>query len=238
MKRLALALGLLAPAAVWASSFDLNSLQNLNQGEFRQLSQDLGATLSYKPLEPADPLGIAGIDLGVAVSLTPLANVGAVREAVGGSTPYNTLPVPSVRVEKGLPANVDFGVMYSRIPSSNVNLWGGELKWAVLPGGIALPAVALRGSVTRVDGVSQLTFESYGADLMISKGFLNVTPYGGLGMVWTRSSTDGLPLSAEDLGQQKLFVGVDLNLGLCNLVAEADTTGGIKTYSAKLGFRF
>jgi hypothetical protein len=242
MKRLPLCAGLaatclLAPGA-WAAGFDITDLQSLNQGQFRQLSQDLGAALSYKPLAPAEALGITGFDIGVALTGTTLDNKASVQSAIGNSTIYSTLPVPTLRVIKGLPYNVDVGAMYARIPSSGINLYGADVKWAVLPGGIALPAVALRGSVTRVDGISQLGFETYGLDVSVSQDFVVATPYAGVGLVWSRSATDGLALAQENLTQQKLFGGVDFNLGLTNLVFEVDSTGGIHSYSAKLGFRF
>jgi hypothetical protein len=231
MKRLLLSTGLAIPAvlapgaAAWASGFDITDLQSLNQGQFRQLSQDLGAALSYKPLAPAESLGITGFDIGVALTGTVLDNKPAVQQAIGGSTVYSVLPVPTLRAIKGLPFNIDVGAMYARVPSSGINLYGADVKWAVLPGDIGLPAVALRGSVTRVDGVSQLGFETYGVDVSVSQDFVIATPYAGLGVVWSRTATDGLPLAQENLAQQKVFGGVDFNLGVAN-------------FSAKLGFRF
>jgi len=239
MKRILAALGLsVLGTGAMASSFELTGLQNLSQAEFHQLAQDLGAALSYKPLEPADPLGITGVDFGAAVSLTPLANTSAVQKAISNSTVFSTLPVPTLRIAKGLPYNVDVGALYARVPSSGINLYGGELKWAVLPGGIALPAVALRADVTRINGVNQLGFETIGADVSISKGFLFATPYLGVGTVHSRSATAGLALTQVNLTQGKVFAGVDLNLGLGNLVFEADSTGSIRTYSFKAGMRF
>ena len=240
MNRILAALGLLClSTGALASSFDITSLQLLNQSEFRQLAQDLGAAFSYKPLEPADPLGITGFDLGVALTGTTLANTASIQKAITDGSVYSTLPQPSVRAVKGLPYNVDVGVMYARVPNSGgMNIYGGELKWAVLPGNAAVPAVALRAAVTRMDGVSQLGFETISADISVSKGFLLATPYAGVGEVWSRSSTDGLSLQQENLTQGKLFGGVNLNFGLANVDVEADATGGIRSYSVKLGFRF
>jgi len=240
MNRILAALWLLClSTGALASSFDITSLQLLNQSEFRQLAQDLGAAFSYKPLEPADPLGITGFDLGVALTGTTLANTASIQKAITNGSVYSTLPQPSVRAVKGLPYNVDVGVMYARVPDSGgLNIYGGELKWAVLPGNTAVPAVALRAAVTRMDGVSQLGFESISADVSVSKGFLLATPYAGVGEVWSRSSTDGLSLQQENLTQGKLFGGVNVNFGLANVDVEADSTGGIHSYSVKLGFRF
>jgi hypothetical protein len=227
-----------ASSTAMAGGFDLNSLQNLNQQQFQNLSLDLGAALSYKPLEPADTLGVGGFDIGAVVTATKLANTADVQRAISGGTVYGTLPVPSLRATLGLPYHMDFGVMYSRVPGSPINLWGADLKWAVMPGDIALPAVALRGSVTRLDGVNQLGFETIGADISISKGFLNFTPYAGVGEVWSRSSADGLNLQQVNSTQSKVFVGCGVNLGIADVTVEADSTGSIYSISAKLGFRF
>ncbi len=229
---------LLLSTRALASGFDINGLQHVTQDEFHEIAQDLGAAFSYKPLAPADTLGPLGFDIGAALSLTPLANTAAVQKSIENSTAFSTLPVPSLRVIKGLPLNVDIGAFYARVPASSVNLYGAEIKWAILPGDIALPAVAVRGAITRLNGVSQLGFESYSADISVSKGFVLVTPYAGVGVVRSNSSTDGLPLKQVNLTQGKVFGGASFNLGLANLDVEADSTGGIRTYSAKVGFRF
>lgn len=228
-----------------AGSFDITSLQNLGQTQFHDLAQDLGAALSYKPLEPADNLGVGGFDIGVVVSGTSIANASAVQPAINNSASvFNTLPVPTLRVTLGLPHNLDFGAEYSRVPSSPMNLWGANLKWTFLPGTVATPALALRASVTRLDGVAQMGFETIGADLSVSKGFLNFTPYGGIGAVTSRTSPSsvngvgGVALQQVNMVQSKLFAGLGINLGIADVTVEADSTGGIHTYSAKLGFRF
>lgn len=239
MNRLLLAIGFFfSSASALASDLSLNSIQNLNQTQFYELSQDLGAALSYKPLEPADPLGISGFDISAAVSATGLTNRAALQVASSNTSVYGTLFDPGLRVVKGLPYNVDFGVMYSKVPSSSINEFGGELKWTVLPGDLAIPAVALRGTITRLNGVGQLSFESESADVSVSKGFLLATPYIGTGEVWSRTSATGLPLAEEKLSQYKLFGGVSFNVGIANLVVEADSTGGIRTVSFKAGVRF
>ena len=235
--------GLLADAH--AGSFDITALQNLSQDQFHDLARNLGAALSYKPLEPADTLGVGGFDIGMVLTGTTLSNAGSIQGAINNSaTVFNTLPVPSARVTLGTPYHVDFGAQYSRIPSSPITLWGANLKWALLPGTMATPAIALRGSVTRLDGVSQMGFESIGADISVSKGVLMATPYAGVGGVWSRSSPSsvtnnaGQALQQVNIGQGKVFAGCGFNLGIADVTIEADSTGGIRSYSAKLGFRF
>src|SRR6266702_4770743 len=65
---------------------DINNIQALSQPNFRLLSEDLGAALSYKPLTPTAPLGITGFDLGIAATSTKLQN-SSVFTTGGGATP-------------------------------------------------------------------------------------------------------------------------------------------------------
>jgi hypothetical protein len=238
MKR-RIAAALLAAAAAPALAADIDSIQLLSQNEFRLLSEDLGAALSFKPLIPSEALGITGFDLGAAVTGTKLKNTAVFDKATSGGDIPSVLPVPTLRLHKGLPLNLDIGVAFSQVPGTNIRYTGGELRWAILPGSTLTPAVAIRGTLTRLTGVDQLDFETKSLDISISKGFANVTPYGGIGQVWVKSTPRGVPgLRGEDFTQTKVFGGVNVNFGLANLAFEADSTGGTATFGAKLGLRF
>src|SRR6266436_1803358 len=216
---------------------DIDKIQALSQDDFHKLSQDLGAALSYKPLTPTAPLGITGFDVGIAVTATSIKNSDVLQKAGAGD--HSTLPVPSLRVNKGLPFGIDVGVMAGAVPGTNVRLYGGELRYAIVSGGVAMPAIGIRGSYTKLTGVDQLDFDTKGLDLSISKGFLMFTPYGGIGKVWASSTPNGIPaLSKESLSLNKVFVGINMNFGLTNLAFEGDRTGQATSYGAKLGFRF
>lgn len=217
---------------------DLTTVDRLTQPQFRLMSEDLGAALSFKPLVPAEPLGIAGFDLGVAVTATDLKNPGLLSLASNGSSIPRYVPVPSIRLHKGLPFNIDVGLSYSVLPSTNITLWGGELRWAVIEGGTVMPAIALRGAFNASSGVDQLKLRTASADVSISKGIAMFTPYAGVGQVWVKSTPQGVPtLSEESFTQGKVFIGMNINLGV-NVAVEADKTGGITSIGAKVGFRF
>ena len=207
------------------------------QPPFRLLSEDLGAVLSYKPLSPGEPLGITGFDLGIEVSATRLENAAVYASVTGDST--STLYLPRVHVHKGLPFGIDLGASYAAVPDSNIKLWGAEVRYAILKGGTTSPALALRGSYTALDGVSQLKFTTAGVDLSISKGFAIFTPYAGIGKIWVRSSPDAsLSLTDEKFDLNKLFVGVNMNLAVINIAVEGDRTGPATSYGIKFGWRF
>lgn len=221
---------------VWAAN-NIN-LANFSgaaaQADFKAFSEDLGSALSYKPVTPPTPLGITGFDIGLEVTSTKMRNL---AQATGSS--MTNLVVPKLHVYKGLPLNFDIGAFYSSVPTTNIKLYGGELRYAILEGGVALPAVGIRGALTKLSGVNQLDLSTKSLDVSISKGFAIFTPYAGVGTVWVDSTPNGIPpLVKESFRQNKVYVGGNLNFGLVNFAMEYDKTGSAPSYSAKLGFRF
>ena len=215
---------------------DIN-IQPLTQAEFRLLSEDLGAALSYKPLTPAAPLGVLGFDMGLAVTTTKLENSAVLNKAGGGD--HSSVAAPTLRFNLGLPLGIDVGAMYGTVPGTNVRLTGGELRYAILSGGVAEPAIGLRGSYTKLTGVDQLELNTLGVDVSISKGFTVLTPYAGVGKVWVTGTPVGVPtLAKESFSLNKVFVGANLNLGAVNIALEGDRTGDATSYGLKFGFRF
>ena len=187
---------------------------------------------------PAKPLGITGFDIGMEVSATKLKNPGAWDRASSGNAP-TTVYIPKLHVHKGLPAGIDIGAFYSSVPTTNIKIWGGELRYAILEGSLVGPALAVRGSYSKLSGVDQLDFHTTGLELVISKGFALFTPYAGVGRIWTTSAPVGIAnLKKEDFGQNKYFVGGNVNFGLGNLALETDKTGDATSYNLKVGFRF
>jgi hypothetical protein len=226
-----------ASAPALAAEFD--QLILLTQAEFRQLAEDLGSTLSYKPLQPTEAIGFPGFDIGVAVTGTKIKNRDLFVRATGDSDFPSTVLVPTVRVGIALPWDFDLNAMYSSVPKTGISLAGAALSWAVYNGSTLLPAFGVRASYTKMFGVDQLDFYSTGLDASISKGFGPFTPYIGGGKVWSESTPHSVTaLQRESLGQTKIFAGVALKITLVNLVVEVDRTGDANTYGAKLGLKF
>jgi hypothetical protein len=233
-----LALALLAALALPVCAQNIDQLQLLNQDQFRLLSEDLGGALSYRPMIPTEPLGLSGFDIGVGVTAAGIQNEEIFERATSDDVP-STLPIPTLRAHKGLPLGFDIGLMYAQIPGSDIKFYGGELKYAFVSGNTAIPAVGVRGALTRVSGVDQLDLRTRSLDLSVSKGFAVATPYAGVGRVWVESDPKGNGgLEKEDFALTKVFVGMGVKLGLFNMNFEADRTGDVTGLSAKLGLRF
>jgi len=236
LHRIAVALPLFAALPALA---DIDQLQTLNQAEFRQMAEDIGSALSYKPLQPAAPLGFPGFEVGVAATATKLRHPDLFQRATGDNDFPSTVAVPSLRLGIGLPGNFDLAGMYSSVPKTGVSLAGAALSWAFVPGNAALPALGVRGSYTKMFGVDQLDFYSAGLDASLSKGFGPFTPYIGAGRVWSTStpqSTTGL--REESVTQTKVFGGIGVKVAVLNFLVEVDRTGQANSYGAKLGLKF
>ena len=90
-----------------------------------------------------------------------------------------------------------------------------------------------------MQGIEELDLENAALELTISKGFLMVTPYAGVGLVNSDATPiDSAVLADESFDQEKVFVGANLNLVGLNVTTEADRTGELTSFSAKLGVRF
>ena len=220
----------------WAGKNDID-ISSLLASDFKNFSKEAGLAISYFPLSPAEPLGITGFDIGVEVTAVNI-DQGASFWTNSINNPPDFLIFPKLHIQKGLPWKIDLGIIYSKVPDSNISLIGGELKWALLKGSMVTPAVAIRGSYTRLLGVSQLKLETYGVDISISKGIAFLTPYGGLGEIWINSEeTAGIGLGKARINETKFFGGVKATFLLFSLVAEV-SYADILSYSlrANIGF--
>jgi hypothetical protein len=221
-----------------ADDIDLTQLLGV-QRDFRSLSEDLGAALSYKPVAPGEPLGLLGFDIGLELTATDLQSSNVYDRVTGDSTDY--LIVPKLHVHKGLPLRLNVDAFYSTVPDSNIELFGGAIGFSLIEGGVAMPALTVRATATKLSGVDGLDLDTKGVELTISKGFAILTPYAGIGYVDVTSKPTGvaaLGLRKESFDLDKVYAGLNINLGLVNLAFEADKTGDAASYTGKFGFRF
>ena len=234
MKRLFAAY--LLAASLPAVAADLPNLGALSQSQFRLLSEDLGAALSYKGVTPATTLGPWGFDVGLELSATDVKNSDIFKLAGNGST--DSLFVPKLHIYKGLWAGFDLGGFVAGAPDVDATLWGLDLRYAFIEDTLTTPAMAIRVSGTRTTDISKLRVSTFAGDLMLSKKFVLATPYIGAGVVRVQSSPGVSALSEETFNKGRYFGGVNVNLAVINLAFEAERLGDNTTLSAKVGWRF
>ena len=232
------ALALTAAVSV-AQAADLRSINLLTQNELQLLVKDLAGASAFKGLASATPLGLTGFDVAASVGFTQLENPTVWRKASNGRGIFTETVGPTLRVSKGLPYGFDVGVVYGGLDNAAANIAGAELRWAVLPGGVLMPAVGLRVATTRLAGIEQLRLSNTTYELVVSKGIGPVTPYVSIGRVETEATPRNAgALQRVSVGQRRVSVGGHVNFGLVDLTLEGDLTGKTQSGSGRLGFRF
>ncbi|MBI3607447.1 MAG: hypothetical protein HY207_05720 [Nitrospirae bacterium] len=230
-----------SPLSAEAAKYDIVIPSTYSQPAFHDFSEQVGLAVAYLPLAPAEPLGLLGFDVGVEATAVKIDRDKTFWTALmtAGNTPPSYLAIPKLHAQKGLPFGIDIGLVYAKVPASNIGMFGGELKWAVLKGTLATPALAVRGSYTTLTGVDHLDVSTYGADVSVSKGIAFITPYLGIGQVWIKSSSDapGVSLQDESLSATRAFVGAKLSLLVLSLAAEADFSK-VPMYSLRASLSF
>lgn len=222
------------------------NLKDQADSGFKSLCKDLGQGLNFIPLTPPDPYGLVGFDIGLEATLLNI-NQGSDywKYATKDLKQPPLLPVPKLQVQKGLPFGIDLGVIYAFVPQSNVKLYGGEIRWAVMKGSFVKPSIGLRASYTKLAGVPHLNLQTQSIDASISKKIAIVTPYAGVGQIFTQGKasfeyTDpdtGATLSADfnagGISETRGFVGLKLSLLFLAITAEVDFSR-ITSYNLKV----
>ena len=272
MKKLIITTLLVALAAFPASAKSVLDFQTgtatytdilVKQKNFEKLVTDIGMMTSYRAVAPSEPLKGTlsfGFDIGVEASLSKIdKNKDYWKDAVKPE-PYSILsnsPISSsqyftkVHAQLGLPViPLEFGLVYGTSQDiDNLKFAGAEIKYAILEGTAATPALAIRGSYTAISGIDILDIKTYQADISISKGILMVTPYAGVGQVWIKGKAKdtvnpavpgdaAVTLQDVSVSETKGFVGAKISfLPVMNLVLEGEFAT-VNTYSVRLNVGF
>ncbi len=242
------ALVLLCASGALANT-DISFVQGITQDAFKSFTREAGSAISYKNVAPAAPLGLTGFDIAAEATFVDIRNDASYWRAATGSNAPSVYVIPKVRVRKGLPFGIDVGAMYSKVPDSNIQIYGAELSKAILEGGTVSPALGVRATYTRLAGVGDLDLQTVGLDASLSKGFLILTPYVGGGAIWIdgkakgnlqslSTTMTGAPLSQEKFWQERVFGGVKITpLPLFSVTAEVEYSG-VTTYTLRAAIGF
>jgi len=241
MRRILLALTLslgAVPAFAGTPDFGVSCLiPGSCQADFRAVTQDITAVAGYKALGPAEATGITGIGIGAYGAYSPTQNKQAWQNLTGSNV--TGVGMAGIAVHKGLPFGLDVGATYAAVPGTSARLYGVELRYAILEGGVAEPALAVRAAYTGSTGIDDFKFSSTSVDASISKGFAIVTPYAGAG--WVRGKADpnaSTGLKEETVNKAKFFAGMRVSFVIFELTPEYERVGDNNSYNLRLGFSF
>ncbi len=178
MRRVAAVLALAVLSGVPAHAAGFHFDPTFTTATLSDLADGLGDVLMFPNLGTAESLGITGFEV-IAAAGGPQVDTGAHWwHAVDGSTVGGVFYGQRAIVRKGLPAHLDVGVQIGQVLGER--FWGGEVRWGLLEGGAVSPAAALRITYSRLAS-SAVDVDVAEGQLVVSKGFLVVTPYAGVG---------------------------------------------------------
>ncbi len=179
------------------------------------LTEAVGDAVAFPNLSTASPGGLPGFQL-LGAAGGPEIDTGArwwsyVPHAneVGGF-----LLGQRVIARKGLPFNLDVGVQAGKALGGD--FWGADVRWAFVESGVLQPAAAVRVAYSRLDTSLLDRCEVGEVQIVLSKGFVVLSPYGALGYRRARAAaTFGAPQPSghtADVSGVTAVVGAKLTL--------------------------
>jgi hypothetical protein len=209
---LLLLLSLLA-ALPAAASWEVNG--DATPEDFRAFHRRFSSDAYFYPRHGAAPLGLVGFEAYVDATYDKgFDDESFNTTAVTGDYTGGFLSIARVGVRKGLPGGIDLGLSYGKALGGDVKLLSAEIQYAIAKGGLVSPALSIRVTGTRTLDAKAYDLDQYGAEVLLSKGFTVVTPYVGVGVVYSRGSLES-PLGftlKETTTRPVIYAGATLSL--------------------------
>lgn len=238
----ALLLGLASNAFADDLDISCGSTPDACRQAFHGAAKDIAATLNYKIVAPAEATGLLGFGIAAIGSYVPTEHEGDWKTLTGDKV--KQLGMVGAVVNKGLPYGIDLGAFYAVVPTADgAAAYGFQLRYAILEGGVAEPALAVEANYTLSTGIDDFDYSAWGVDAMLSKGFAFLTPYLGVGYVSASADPDkdlkaSTGLRDENVDASRVFVGARIALGFLGLTPEYERFGKNNVYNLRLGFSF
>ncbi len=179
---------------------DGSSLKDPAVIRYRRLSNELAIALAPRPLAPAETLGMNGFEFSIASPYTPINYEADYWQGQPGNPVFEgvstthrmpkALWTPTLQLRKGLPFSSEIAISGSYLASSEIFMLGTDFKIALHESYFRwVPALALRGSVSRLFGSSDLDIISGEWNVLASLpigigGMAQLTPYVGWGKLY------------------------------------------------------
>ncbi len=238
MKKILVLTMVLLSSIAFAGEFEIQP--TMTQSQFESLAKEMGAIVTPTPNSPAEPLKTLGFDIALETSVIDIDDEqGHWENAWDDGDPSGMALVTRVHVQKGFPFGLDLGASVSKGHTIPFTAITGEVKYALLKGTIATPAISVKGSFTKVFGMDDMSINTLSAGAYISKGILMFTPYAGIETVYTMASDDsGNDFDKVNTNVARGLVGLQFSpLPLISINAEV-AKGEVLQYGLKAGVRF
>ncbi len=208
-----------------------------SQQSVSDFANEVGSTIWFNPGEVAEGYGFLGFS--ASVSLTSANVNGDAWDSFVGTNAGSSIYITTITLRKGITKRLSVGFRFSDYSDINANSWGAEVKYVFVKGSAVVPAISGRITYTKLTNAGILDANALSVGVMISKGFLNFTPYCGAALV--RSDID---VNADTWGFSKtetsaqVYAGVRITLIPMISITGEVSSGEITKYTVKAGIRF
>lgn len=230
-----------------------------NNASFKEIARELGMALAPRLLAPAETLGVNGFAFNLQYAFTSIdKGAGYWQETIEDRDPPGSLMTAHLDVKKGLPYSFEVGAHATYLVNSELWAYGGSLKFAPNEAVGDFPVdFAIRGTLTRVTGSSELQMTTAGLDVILSRSFgvggvASIAPYMAYSPAWiyARSGVlDSTPanfadpensfvLADQDILIHRFVLGTRFLIGAVNFTPEVALAKGQQTYGVNLGLDF
>lgn len=196
-----ISLAILLLSVLATGRLDASTISQAQLDRYHEFFHGLGAQNRMSPVETAASHGITGwrLGMGLVSSDVPEDSQELAGYEVTSQTqrPIETLVIPKIWMTKGLFYPVDIGFNYGASLSHQLNQVGGYLQWSIYEA-FALPAVAIRGGMSRIFGLASTEIKTESLELVSSYGVGIFAGYIGFGF-HNHSVKYGLSAADESL---------------------------------------
>lgn len=223
-----------APAAAWEVRSDAPA------ADFTAFHRRFSFVAYGFPRHAARPLGTIGFEIFVdAGADSGLDDEEFWGRTVTGEVTGGWVAVGRVGARKGLPGGFDLGASYGRSLGGDVGVVTVDLQKALLHGGPLSPAFAVRLTAGRSVGGGPYSFDQFGAEVLLSKGFTVLTPYVGAGVLYSDGNLEraGGGELTTDFTQGFVYAGLTLNLLVPKITLEVED-GEVRQGALRVAFGF
>ena len=175
------------------------------QTYFNDLSSQLGFGMSYHNSSPAQNLKfgiLPTVEVGLDLAILDIDNV---DDVWGYVMPNEDIPsifaIPRLHINMSLPFDFELSFAGAFVPTTNIYLVGGALKWSIIGTHDSFFNLAISGNFSKLIGIEEVSMFTYGANASASLDFMVLVPYLGAGVVRIHSSAE-VPNVSEELLQQ------------------------------------
>ncbi len=166
--------------------------------------KETGTMLYFNPVSVSSGFGVLGFNISLSAGVV---NISQSNWELAMPTD-NTLTFTEISLRKGITDNLAVGLMVRDYSDINSNVWAFSGNYRILKGGALMPSLVARATYSSLSGNSYMDAHSYSFGLFVSKGFLFLTPYGGISYVNTYVKyRNGLISDFSDSQGQALIMG-------------------------------